>query len=403
MPLFKCQFFCAIFVKTLYIMKTRNLLLLALTCAISFSCGNPEKKAESLKDAYDGCFKIGCAINPGLVSGRNPQAEELVLKHFNAISPENAMKPESLHPGPDVWNFAPADAYAQYGKEHGMFVLGHTLCWHNQTPDFFWTRPDGTPKSRAELTETLRSYIETVVTHFAGKVDAWDVVNEIVAEDGGFRDLGWIKAFGGDGYEVARLAFQFANQYAPEGTEFYYNEFNVWRPSKLEGVINLVRRLRADGLRVDGVGIQAHWGLNYPKTEYIENAIDQLSALGVKVMITELDVDVLPISKEGQVIGRSLQDPQYQLEEFEAFLDPYKDGLPEEIENLQAARYEELFRIFYEHADQIDRVTVWGLHDGLSWKNGSPVAGRTNYPLLFNRDLTPHKALEAVLAVPSKE
>lgn len=383
-------------------MKTKVLFLLAIAGILSVSCESLEPEVSSLKEAYSDSFKMGCAISPFMVSGRNPQAVDLLLSQFNALSPDNCMKPESLHPGPEVWNFGPADAYVQFGKEHGMFVLGHTLCWHNQTPSFFWERPDGTPKSRAELVETLRSYIETVVTHFAGKVDAWDVVNEIVAEDGGFRDLGWVKAFGGDGYEVAKLAFQFANEYAPEGTEFYYNEFNVWRPSKLQGVVNLVRRLRADGLKVDGVGIQAHWGLNYPKNEYIEEAIDQLSDLGVKVMITELDVDVLPISKEGQVIGKSLQDPQYQLEEFETFLDPYKDGLPEEVEDQLAARYEELFKIFYSHRDEIDRVTFWGLHDGASWKNGSPVPGRTNYPLLFNRDLTPHKALGAVLAVPGK-
>ena len=381
-------------------MRTKAIFLLALASILSFSCETAAPKYDSLKDAYAGSFKMGCAISPMTISGRNPQAQELLEKHFNAISPDNAMKPESLHPGPDVWNFGPADAYVDYGKSHGMFVLGHTLCWHNQTPEFFWTRPDGTPKSREELVETLRSYIETVVTHFAGRVDAWDVVNEIVAEDGGFRDLGWVHAFGGDGYEVAKLAFQFANEYAPEGTEFYYNEFNVWRPSKLEGVVNLVRRLRADGLKVDGVGIQAHWGLNYPKNEYIEEAIDQLAELGVKVMITELDVDVLPISKEGQVIGRSLQDPQYQLEEFEEFLDPYKEGLPAEVETQLTARYEELFKIFYNHRDQIDRVTFWGLHDGASWKNGSPIPRRTNYPLLFNRDLTPHKALDAVLSIP---
>ena len=382
-------------------MRTKAIFLLAIAGILSFSCETPAPKIDSLKDAYADSFKMGCAISPFMISGRNLDAQALLEKHFNALSPDNCMKPESLHPGPDVWNFGPADTYVEYGRSHGMFVLGHTLCWHNQTPEFFWVKPNGSPKSRDELVETLRSYIETVVTHFAGKVDAWDVVNEIVAEDGGFRDLGWVHAFGGDGYEVAKLAFQFANQYAPEGTELYYNEFNVWRPSKLEGVVNLIRRLQSDGIRVDGVGIQAHWGLNYPKTEYIENAIEQLAALGVKVMITEIDVDVLPISKEGQVIGKSLQDPQFQLEEFEEFLDPYKDGLPAEVEDQLSARYEELFRIFYNHRDQIDRVTFWGLHDGASWKNGSPIPGRTNYPLLFNRDLTPHKALESVLSIPT--
>ena len=361
-----------------------------------------QNSGKALKDAYAGAFKIGCAINPYDISARNQQNVDLILKHFNAISPGNTLKPESLHPRPDVWNFEAADQYTEFGRSHGMFVLGHTLCWHNQTPEFFWMNENGEYKSHDELVETLRSYIEKVCTHFAGKVDAWDVVNEIVAEDGGYRDLGWVKAFGGDGAEVVKLAFKFANQYCPKDTELYYNEFNVWRPSKLAGVVNLVKMLKAEGLRIDGVGIQAHWGLNYPKNQYVEDAIDQLSALGVKVMITEIDIDVLPVSKEGQVIGKSLTEAQYQLEEFEEFLDPYKEGLPAEVEDQLAARYEELFKIFYKHRSQIDRVTFWGTHDGTSWKNGSPIPRRTNYPLLFNRDYTPHKAFWTVLAVPDQ-
>lgn len=382
-------------------MKTTARFFIAAGMAITmFATMSAAQGTRSLKEAYSGAFKLGCAISPSDISGRNPKAVPLILEQFNALSPDNCMKPESLHPRPDVWNFGPADAYVKFGRDNGMFVLGHTLCWHNQTPEFFWKREDGSPKSHDELVEMLRSYIETVCTHFAGKVDAYDVVNEIIAEDGGYRNIGWVEAFGGDGDEVVKLAFKFANQYAPAGTEFYYNEFNVWRPSKLEGVIRLVKMLQDEGLRIDGVGIQAHWGLNYPKNQYIEDAIDKLSALGVKVMITELDVDVLPVSKEGQVIGKSLNDPQYQLEEFEEFLDPYKDGLPDEVEDQLAARYEELFRIFYKHRDQIDRLTFWGLHDGASWKNGSPIPRRTNYPLLFKRDMTPHKAFDAVLAVP---
>lgn len=362
-----------------------------------------QNSGKALKDAYAGAFKIGCAINPYDISARNQQNVDLILKHFNAISPGNTLKPESLHPRPDVWNFEAADQYTEFGRSHGMFVLGHTLCWHNQTPEFFWMNENGEYKSHDELVETLRSYIEKVCTHFAGKVDAWDVVNEIVAEDGGWRDLGWVKAFGGDGAEVVKLAFKFANQYCPKDTELYYNEFNVWRPSKLAGVVNLVKMLKAEGLRIDGVGIQAHWGLNYPKNQYVEDAIDQLSALGVKVMITEIDIDVLPVSKEGQVIGKSLTEAQYQLEEFEEFLDPYKEGLPAEVEDQLAARYEELFKIFYKHRSQIDRVTFWGTHDGTSWKNGSPIPRRTNYPLLFNRDYTPHKAFWTVLSVPDQK
>lgn len=377
----------------------KKLLIPLLLLASLSAC----KQKTSLKEAYSDSFKIGSALRYSEFNGKNQAVEQLIIDQFNAISPCNDLKPESLHPSPDVWNFERGDAYVEFGKEHGMWMLGHTLCWHNQTPEFFWSNPDGTPKSHDELVETLRSYIETVCTHFAGKVDAWDVINEIVSEEGGYRDKGWVKAFGGPEYgdEIVKLVFSFAEKYAPD-TELYYNEFNVWRPSKLEGVIHLVKMLQEEGIRIDGVGIQAHWGLNFPDNQYICDAIEKLSALGIKVMITELDVDVLPLTREGQIIGQAFTDSQFQLEEWKKYLDPYADGLPKKVEKQQAARYAELFKIFYDHRDAIDRVTFWGVDDSTSWKNGYPVPGRTNYALLWNRDLTPHRSLSAVLAVPKK-
>lgn len=166
--------------------------------------------------------------------------------------------------------------------------------------------------------------------------------------------------------------------------------------------MRMVRMLQKENIRIDGVGIQGHWGLNYPKTEYIEAAIDSFASLGVKVMITELDVDVLPLTKEGQIIGTGLLHPQYQLEEFKTFLDPYPYGLPEAQQQELADRYAQLFGIFYKKRDKIDRVTLWGLHDGMSWKNDYPLFGRTNYPLLYDRDKKPKKAVEAILNVPNK-
>ncbi|MBR4817013.1 MAG: endo-1,4-beta-xylanase, partial [Bacteroidales bacterium] len=357
----------------------------------------------ALKDVYKDAFKIGAAVSSFDVSGRSPETVDLILKHFNSLTPGNELKPESLHPRPDVWNWERADRYVDFAVEHGMFTMGHTLCWHNQTPEFFWNDKNGNPKSHDELVETLRSYIETVCTHFKGRVDAWDVINEIVSEQGGYRDKGWVHAFGGEEYgdEIVKTVFRFAEQYAPD-TELYYNEFNVWRPSKLEGVLHIVKMLKEEGIRIDGVGIQAHWGLNYPKNEYVVNAIEKIAALGVKVMITEIDIDVLPLTREGQVIGQVMSDPQFQLEEFKEYLDPYRDGLPADVEKQLADRYEELFKIFYDHRDVIDRVTFWGVQDGGSWKNGYPVPGRTNYPLLFRRDLTPHDAFFRVAAIPNK-
>lgn len=387
-------------------MKKTTLFLLSLAVLLA---GCSERGGTlpdvPLKDAYADSFLMGAAISTFQVGDRSPETRELLLKHFNAISPDNELKPESLHPRPDVWNFQRADAFCQFGKENGMWILGHTLCWHNQTPAFFWTRPDGQTMSKDEIFESVRSYVETVCTHFLGKVDAWDVINEIVSEDGGYRDLGWVHALGADPAvvdEFVKHVFRCAEKYAP-GTELYYNEFNCWRPSKLAGIVRLVKMLQADGIRIDGVGIQAHWGLNYPKNQYVVDAIEKIAALGVKVMITEIDIDVLPLTREGQVIGQVMSDPQFQLEEFKEYLDPYRDGLPAEVEKQQADRYEELFKIFYDHRDVIDRVTFWGVQDGGSWKNGYPVPGRTNYPLVFRRDLTPHEALYRILAIPKKK
>lgn len=377
----------------------KNFISRILAALLTIASCSQAPQETSLKEAYSDSFMVGCAVNPMHTSGRLAPDNELILKHFNAISPENCLKPEAVQPRPGEWTFEEADEYVKFGEDNDMWILGHTLVWHNQTPSFYWYNEDGSLKSREDLIETMRAHIETVAGRYAGRIDAWDVVNEIIGEFGEYREKGWVKAFGGNGYEVVRNAFIFADRYAPDA-ELYYNDFNVWRPAHLDGIVTMVKKLQAEGIRIDGVGIQAHWGLNYPKTEYIEHAIDTLHSLGLKVMITELDVDVLPITREGQVIGQSLTDPLYQHEEFEEYLDPYKEGLPAEIEQQLADRYAELFRIFYEKRDKINRVTLWGLTDDSSWKNGYPVPGRTNYPLLWNRDYTPHKALETVLAIP---
>jgi len=358
-----------------------------------------------LKDAYSDAFLIGTAVNRFILSGRDTLSYNILLKDFNAMSPENDMKPEVLHPTPDTWNFTAADQYVAFGKEHGMWLLGHTLCWHNQTPDFFWTRKDGKPMSKDEIFASIEDYIKVVCTHFAGKVDAWDVINEIVSEQGGYRDLGWVHALGGDQDlvdEFVKHVFRCAEKYAPD-TQLYYNDFNAWRPEKVAGICRIVKMLQAEGIRIDGVGIQAHWGLDFPKNQYIEDAIDAYSALGMRVNITEFDMDVLPFTRAVQVFGwQGMKDPMYQLEEYEEFLDPYKDGIPAEIEAAHAARFKEIMEIFYKHRSQIDRVTFWGINDRMSWKNGYPVPNRTNYSLLWQRDFTPHAAYGEIMAVPQK-
>lgn len=358
------------------------------------------QSAQTLQSAYSGAFLMGTAVNEAIVAAESPKLTQIAMREFNSITAENVLKAEVVNPQPGVFDFAAADAFVEFGEKHGMFIVGHTLIWHNQTPSWFFQDDNGQPNTAEAQKEVLRRHIEKVAGRYKGRIHAWDVVNEVIDNDGSYRPTTWVKGIG-DGDELVKLAFKYASEYAP-GAELYYNDFNAWRPTKRDGIVRMVKMLQDAGIRIDGVGIQGHWGLNYPKNEYIEAAIDAYAALGVKVMITELDVDVLPLTKEGQIIGTGMQHPQFQLEEFETFLDPYKGGLPPEQQTALAKRYAEFFEIFYRKRDKIDRVTLWGIHDSMSWKNDYPIRGRTNYPLLWDRTFQPKSALEAVLQIPAK-
>ncbi len=371
--------------------------LLVVACARP-AASQTRPAATTLKDAYRDAFKVGVAINAATAIGADSATQALVVREFNSITADNFLKAALVNPQPGVYDFRAGDAFVALGERQKMFIVGHTLVWHNQTPPWFFTDSSGTPNTPAQQKERLRSHIQAVAGHYAGRIHAWDVVNEVIGDDGAYRPTTWVKGVG-DGDTLVSLAFKYAAQYAPN-TELYYNDFNAWRPAKRDGIVRLVRMLKKQGIRIDGVGMQGHWGLNYPETRYIEAAIDSFAAAGVKVMITELDVDVLPLTKEGQIIGQSFTEPQWQNEEFKRFLDPYAAGLPEAVQQALTARYAELFGIFWRKRDKIDRVTFWGAHDGLSWKNGYPIPGRTNYPLLFDRARHPKPAYDAVLAVP---
>ncbi|WP_115514712.1 MULTISPECIES: endo-1,4-beta-xylanase [Xanthomonas] len=355
--------------------------------------------STSLKHAYADGFLLGTAVNADIVSGKDAAAAALVACHFNAVTPENVMKAEVVAPRPGVFDFRAADAFVDYAQRNHLFVVGHTLVWHNQTPDWFFVDAQGKPNSSAAQIERMRAHIAGVAGRYVGKVQAWDVVNEIIDEDGSYRSTNWVQRVG-DGDTVVRNAFTFAQRYAPDA-ELYYNDFNAWRPAKRDGIVRMVKMLQQSGIRIDGVGMQGHWGLDYPSLRDIEDAIDAYAALGIKVMITELDVDVLPLTKEGQVIGTGLAHKQFQLPEFKRFLDPYRDGLPPAVQAQLRDRYAELFALFWRKRDKLARVSVWGVSDGMSWKNDYPVPGRTNYPLLFDRNHQPKPALDAVLAVPA--
>lgn len=385
-----------------------NRLMLQLAAIIIVCCDcnsvkNMNTTSDSgtiLKDVYKDAFLVGTAVTPDITGGKDKLSQDIVLRHFNSITVENVMKAALINPEPGVYNFGPADDFVAFGEKNKLFIIGHTLVWHNQCPAWFFTNAAGKPNSKEEQIERLRSHIQNVAGRYTGRVHAWDVVNEVIDNDGSYRPTTWVNAFG-NGDSLVKYAFQFAAQYAPN-TELYYNDFNAWRPAKRDGIVRLVKMLQKEGLRIDGVGMQGHWGLNYPKTKYIEDAIDAYAACDVKVMITELDVDVLPLTKEGQIIGQGMADKQFQLEEFKAFLDPYPNGLPDEVQAALTKRYEELFSIFYQRREKIARVALWGVHDGMSWKNDYPIPNRTNYPLLWDRQRNAKPALQAVLSLPSK-
>ncbi|MBH0015730.1 endo-1,4-beta-xylanase [Pseudoalteromonas sp. NGC95] len=373
--------------------KKHTLSLLLLAGSLSVNAAQD----QGLKNTFVDSFKMGVAVNQDIVTGKNAAAQSIIAKQFNTVTLENAMKAEVIYPQQGKIDFSGADAFIDFAKQNNMFTVAHTLVWHNQTPDWFFTNSKNEPNTPAEQLEQMRKHIELVAGRYKNKVDAWDVVNEVIADDGSYRPTVWVNRVG-DGDTMVKAAFKYAQQYSPN-TELYYNDFNAWRPEKRDGIIRMIKMLQKEGIRIDGIGIQAHWGLNFPKMQYIEQAIDAYAALGIKVMITELDIDVLPLTKEGQITGTDMMKPQFQLEEFETYLDPYKNGLPSDVEAQLNARYKALFELFYAKRDKIDRVTFWGLHDGMSWKNDYPIPNRTNYPLLWDRNLNPKPVIKTIAEV----
>ncbi len=246
--------------------------LLSFYCVFLITGCEEQKKASksrsetsntTLKNTFKEDFLIGNALNEDMASGKDSISRTIILEQFNAITPENVMKAERINPEPGVYNFKPADDFVDFGKQNNLFIVGHTLIWHNQTPAWFFKDNEGQPKTKEAQIEQMRKHIETIAGRYAGKVDAWDVVNEIIDNDGSYRPTTWVNGIG-NGDTLVKNAFKFTETYAPN-TELYYNDFNAWRPTKRDGIMRMIRMLQKEGVRVDGVGIQGHWGLNYPK------------------------------------------------------------------------------------------------------------------------------------------
>ncbi len=345
----------------------------------------------ALKDVFKDDFYIGVALNLDQITGKEPQAMAIVEKHFNSIVSENILKWEEIHPEPNKYNFGPADRFVDLGQKNKMFVVGHTLVWFYQTPDWVFQDESGNALSREVLLERMKEHIFTVMGRYKGKVHGWDVVNEAIMEDGSFRKCKWLEIIGED---YVQKAFEYARQADPSA-QLYYNEYDFVKQSKCEDVIRLIENLQSKGIRVDGVGIQGHWFLDYPQIEDIETAILALSKLGVKVMITEMDIGVLPFYPvDSKLVDLASFDSETQKKH-----NPYPDGLPDSVQKELADRYAAIFSLFHKHSDKISRVTFWAVHDGQSWRSYMPIRGRIDYPMLFDRQYQAKPAFDAVVGV----
>jgi len=350
-------------------MKKLLLLIILLNFINAGHCQNARTgQLFSLAQKYQAYFPIGAAVSPRVLKSAD---SILIINQYNSLVAENHMKPMWIQPKENVFKFENADFVAAFAKRHNMKLRGHTLVWHNQTPDWFFKEGDQ-PVSKEVLKERMHKHIQTVVSHFKDRVYAWDVVNEAISEDKNEylrTSSPWYKIMGEDYIE---LAFQYAHEADPNAILFY-NDFNTWQPEKRDKIIRLVKSLKEKGVPVGGIGMQGHWKIGSPTKEQIKTAIDMFAALGVTVQITELDVSVYQSDTDKQV------------------------EMTPELEQQQADYYRMCFDVFREKKDKISSVTFWGAADNYTWLNNFPVRGRKNYPLLFDTKLQPKKAFNLIM------
>ncbi|HET8781105.1 MAG TPA: endo-1,4-beta-xylanase [Pyrinomonadaceae bacterium] len=365
----------------------RKLLTCGVLALLSISTVFPAaQKQPTLKDAFANDFMIGAALNRRQIFEEDARGADLVRTHFNSITPENVLKWALVHPEPNRYDFAAPDRMVAFGEKHGMFIVGHTLVWHNQTPRWVFEDEKKQPLDRDALLKRMREHIFTVVGRYKGKIKGWDVVNEALNQDGTMRQSPWFKIIGDD-YLVK--AFEFAREADP-AAELYYNDYDLELPAKRAAAVELIKKLKAAGVSIAGVGLQNHNLMEWPSVADEDATITAFANLGLKVHITELDVDPLPrTTKPGADFAVDVVvTPK---------LNPYVDGLPDAMQTALAKRYAELFEVYRKHRDVVERVTFWGVADGDSWLNNWPMRGRTNHPLLFDRAGKPKPAFDAVI------
>lgn len=362
-------------------MKIKNIILLLLVIGTLVAYGNERqaivKSEPSLKKVLGENILIGVALNQRQIIGLDTCAIKLVKHHFNSIVAENCMKCDAIHPEENRFDFTDTDRFVAFGEENKMAIIGHCLLWHSQLAPWFCIDENGKNVSPEVLKERIKTHIYTIVGRYKGRIKGWDVVNEAIENDGSWRKTPFYEILGAD---FIPLAFQYAHEADPDA-ELYYNDFSMDVKGKRDKVVELVKTLKEKGIRIDAVGMQGHMGLNYPKEDDFEQSIIGFSNAGVKVMITEWDMSALPTIHDGANVSDTVS--------YEKILNPYPEGLPDSLSQIWNARMRTFMDLFKKHAHVITRVTLWGVTDRDSWRNDFPVKGRTDYPLLFDRNYMP--------------
>lgn len=331
----------------------------------------------SLKDAYNGYFTIGVAVNQRNIS--DPTQIELIKKQFNSITAENDMKSGEVHPSEGVWKWERADKVANFCRQNGIKLRGHCLVWHSQFCNWMFNDKNGKLVKKEVFYARLRDHIHTVVSRYKDIVYAWDVVNEAMSDGGG-------RGFGGNepnpyrqsqlynlcGDEFIAKAFEYAHEADPNAILFY-NDYNAATPAKRDRIYNMVKKMQDAGVPITGIGMQGHYNIYGPSEEDVDAALTKYSELVKHIHITELDI------RCNQEMGGQLQ-----------FSRGEKSVMPGYISTLQEDQYARIFRVFRKHKDVIDNVTLWNLCDADSW------VGVNNHPLPFDENLKPKKAYYAI-------
>lgn len=334
------------------------------------------QQPKILKDVYADYFKVGVAVSMNHLQGKE---KELLLKHFNSLTTENYMKPEILMMKDGSYNWENADKIVKFARDNHLFLRGHCLVWHNQTPDWFFKNDKGNYVDSTTMYRRMEKYMTDVITHFKSDVYCWDVVNEAISdvESENYRtNSGWFKTCGTGFVE---RAFRIANKIDPKA-KLFYNDYNLVNPIKREKVYNMISELLKKGVPIQGIGLQGHWSTQDLNTNEIQKTIDLFASLGLDIQITELDLTVYG-TYHGE--GAKIQSKETH---------PFTPCL----EKMQANKYKEIFEILRRNKEKISAVTFWGLADNYTWLNNFPVPNRNDFPLLFDQQLNPKLAFHAI-------